>query len=550
MTATAASQLSVLIASHNRRDLLRRCLDSLGRQTQDPGTFEVIVADDGSSDGTAEMLAAMETETEFRLRVLRLEKTGKATVLNTAIEAASGQVCLFLDDDVIASPELVATHLTAHRDVVSSLVIGSLTQKPPTKPDWYAHAYAVAWNERYRELAGKQPDWTDCYGANFSVPRKKLVELGGFSVELPAVEDLELAFRLCNAGCVPIYVPSASAVHDDQKRRPRILADTRGFGAFCAGFAETHPATRPKLLGWFLDTTAREVMLRRLLLALRVPPGPLAAAGRLIPGAGRRQVWFGFVSRCTFWIGVRRNMSRERWLQSTRPVPVLVYHAFGERDEHDRHVLPKRVFARQMKALAALRYRVIPLDDLVQALSEGTLLPRRAAVITIDDGYADNLEIAEPILRRHRFPVTIFLVSRRLSGTNDWSDGGALAGRPLLSVNQVMRLRDEGVRFGAHTRSHLSLPDIPDDAIAEQTSGSRKDLEELLDEPVTSFVYPYGRFDQRVVDETRRAGFLAALTGEGRGVRLSDDPLLMPRIDVRDTDSPLRFLRKIWLGNS
>ena len=70
--SAATTQLSVLIASHNRRELLRRCLDSLARQTQDPATFAVIVADDGSTDGTADMVASFEAP--FRLSLLRLEK--------------------------------------------------------------------------------------------------------------------------------------------------------------------------------------------------------------------------------------------------------------------------------------------------------------------------------------------------------------------------------------------------------------------------------------------------------------------------------------------
>lgn len=549
MKNSHAAELSVLIASHNRRERLLRCLDSLASQTQDPTSFEVIVADDGSGDGSAELAEAFEAP--FRLRVLKLEKGGKAAALNAAIELAEGGVCLFLDDDIVASPELVAEHLAAAREAPATLGIGVLTQKPPRGRDWFARAYATAWDERYRELERRGADWPDCYGGNFSAPRNALLEVGGFATDLAAVEDIELGYRLCQAGSVARYLPRAHGVHDDDaKGRRRMLADARGFGAFCAEFAESHPATRPKLLGWFLSPTPRDVTLRRLLLALRVPAGVLAQAGSLIPGSGRKQVWFGVVSRYVFWRGAREKMSRGRWLETTRGVAVLMYHAFTPGDQGSRYVIPGRTFARQLRALAALRYRVVSFEDLARSLRSGQPLPRRAAVITIDDGYADNLEVAAPILRRRGCPATIFLVSRRLGGSNDWSRSHPVAGLPLLSAEQVKRLWAEGVDLGAHTRTHCSLPSAGDVQVVEEVGGSRTDLEALLGEPVATFAYPYGRFEERAREAAAGAEFAGACTVESRPAGPGEDPLLIPRIEIQGGDSLPRFLRKLWFGGA
>ena len=79
----------------------------------------MIVADDGSSDGSAEMLESLQTP--YRLRVLRLGKGGKPAALNAALQVAEGDVCLFLDDDIIASPGLVAAHVEAHRATPKTL---------------------------------------------------------------------------------------------------------------------------------------------------------------------------------------------------------------------------------------------------------------------------------------------------------------------------------------------------------------------------------------------------------------------------------------------
>jgi len=538
----------VVVATHDRRELLLRCLKSLGIQTADAGSFEVIVADDGSGDGTGEAVARLRPP--FRLRYLAFEKRSQEAAQNAAIEVAAGSITLFLDDDVIASPQLVAEHLAAHREVPRLLGIGHLEQAAPRFSDWYAGMFARTWNRRYDELAGGPIDWTACFGANFSAPRAEVLEVGGFATDLPVGEDVELAFRLAQAGCAPRFLPTARAVHDDQKGWRRLLADSRRQGAGQVDLSDRHPEMTAKLFGWFGATSRREVALRRLLLGLRVSPTALAPLGRLMPGASRREVWFHFVTRLAFWRAARQRLDSNRWEQITRGVPVLMYHAFAEKDEGDRYVVGRRALARQLRLLSLLGYRGIHFDDLVRALRESRLPPRRAIAITIDDGYVDNLEVALPLLRRHGFPATVFLVSRRLGGVNDWTEDGALSGRPLLSVGQVKSMLAEGVRLGAHTQTHLFLPGQTADAMAGEVGGSHQDLEASLGEPISTFAYPFGGFDDQTVAAVQKSGFSGACTVEPRLVAISDDPFRVPRIEVRSTDSLLRFLVNIWLGAS
>jgi GT2 family glycosyltransferase/peptidoglycan/xylan/chitin deacetylase (PgdA/CDA1 family) len=541
-------ELAVLIASHQRRERLRRCLDALAAQTLDPNDFEVIVADDASSDGTAAAVEAYAEEAPFRLRVLRLAKMGKPAALNEAIAACEAKLCLFLDDDVIASPQLLAEHLAAAREHPRALALGKLIQRQPSDDDWFAHAYTASWNQRYEELATKSPDWADCYGANFSVPLEALREVAGFDADLGAVEDIELGYRLSLAGCTPVYLPAAEALHDDEKTRGRILGDIVGFGEFCAAFGERHPDTRGRLLGWFLETTPREALLRRLILALRLPPRLIAAPGRLLPDQGRRQVWFGLVSKYAFWLGVRRAMSRRRWLETTRGVPVLLYHAFTDSGEDDTYVLPRRSFTRQMRLLARLRFRVISAEELVLALREGRMPARRSAVITIDDGYADNFEIAYPELRRHRFPATVYMVSRGIGKRNEWNEAGAASGRPLLSLEQLQSMQGDGIQIGSHTQTHCSLTEVPAEIAAREIRDSRADLE-ANEMTAPTFAYPYGKLDDRIVEMVGEAGYVGAYASHVP-VRagLGSDPLQVPRIEIVGDESTFTFLRKLLIG--
>lgn len=538
-------ELSVIVATHDRRELLVRCIESLAAQDADPESFEVVVADDGSGDGTAAAVEGLETP--FRLLCLRLEKGGQAAAQNAAIAKAAGRVALILDDDVVAGPRLVSEHLAAHRSGSPVLGVGRLEQRPPGRRDYFAENFARTWNRRYEELRGREIDWTACFGANLSAPLDVLRRIGGFAVDLPVGEDMELAYRLERAGCRPTFLPEAKAVHDDEKGWRRLLDDSRRQGSGQVALADRHPEMQAKLFGWFTATSRREVAVRRLLLALRVPPRLLVPLGRLLPGAGRKEIWFHFVSRLAFWRAARGAMDAERWERTTRGVPVLMYHAFGAKDEGDRYVISRRALSRQLRALKLLGYRGVEFAEVARCLRDGELPPRRAVAITIDDGYRDNLEVAEPVLRRHGFPATVFLVSGKLGGVNDWTAEGALANRPLLSAEQVDELRERGISIGAHTRCHPELPEQADEVVGEEIGGSRRDLEPRFG-PIDTFAYPFGLFDERAVTAAAEAGFEAACTVEPRLVSLLDDPLRVPRVEVRAGESLLRFLLNVWLG--
>jgi glycosyltransferase involved in cell wall biosynthesis len=309
-------QISVILATYNRRDLLGRCLDGLNRQTLDPASFEVIVADDGSSDGSAALAESLRTP--YRLRVLTHGKQGHAATQNHALEVAEGAIGVLLDDDVIPAPRLLEAHLEAHRLDPRIVGIGALAQQPIAARDWYARAYAQGWNEHLEDLADRPTTLLDCYGGNLSFPRETMLELGGVATDLPAAYDYEMGFRLSKAGCRPVFIAAAHGVHDDQKGSRRILQDARRSGRACVVLGDRYPEVRPELLDWHAGASSRELRLRRRALSLRIPPLALARSGRLIPGAGRRMFWLHFVRRLAFWIGVREEATFAQWAALSR----------------------------------------------------------------------------------------------------------------------------------------------------------------------------------------------------------------------------------------
>src|ERR1700709_566640 len=246
-------------------------------------------------------------------------------------------------------------------------------------------------------------------------------------------------------------------------------------------------------------------------------------------------------------------MSRRRWRETTRGVPVLLYHAFTEKTEGETYVAPKRSFARQMRLLAALRYKVISAEELARCLREQRLPAARTAVITIDDGYADNYEVALPVLRRHGFGATIYLVAGRLGASNNWNRDGTAKDRPMLSLEQVKTMQEDDIRFGSHTQTHCPLPQRSDEGAAEEGEGrgTRPDLEQILEAPVTPFASPYGNLDDRILGLVGDAGYEGAYAShEQTLVALGDDPRALPRVEITGTESVVSFLRKLWLGGA
>jgi peptidoglycan/xylan/chitin deacetylase (PgdA/CDA1 family) len=541
-------EASVLIATCGRHASLGRCLRALGDQTQDPATFEVVVVDTDPTEATLRLLASLETQ--FALRVVRRVGVDSTAALAAAVAASEGRVCIFLGERVAAAPKLVAAHLAGHAANERTVGVGTLTHELPDDRDWYARAAAIASNRRFDAVRDERRiGWRHVQAENFSATREALDEAGG----LPGISPLsaaiaELAFRLDAAGYRASFLADAHGVRQSDDSGRQLLAEREHDGAAHAELATRHPSMTPGLLGWFADAGPRELIVRRSVLTLRARPSLLAALGRLVPGADRKQQWFTFVSNCAYWTRVRERLTRDEWKQLARGVPVLLYHAFSEHDESNRFVISRRVFARQMRVLSLLGFSVLAYDAFVELIRDGRLPPPRTVVLTIDDGYADNGEIAAAVLERHGFGATIFLVSGRLGGVNDWSEAAPLRGRGLLSVPQLDSLRRRGIEFGAHTRTHACLPDVADETVAEEVESSRWDLEETLGISIRTFAYPYGRLDDRAIAAVERTGFVSACTTDPRLARLDDHPLLIPRIEIRRDDPLWRFLRKVWFG--
>jgi peptidoglycan/xylan/chitin deacetylase (PgdA/CDA1 family) len=196
-------------------------------------------------------------------------------------------------------------------------------------------------------------------------------------------------------------------------------------------------------------------------------------------------------------------------------------------------------------------------------LSEGirrlrTRNAARCVVLTFDDGYADNVINAAPILGEYGFGATCFVVSERIGSHNTW-DAELLGGRKsLMSEAQLKTWVDAGFEVGSHTCTHPDLTTLSRDEVMEELVSSRKALQHLIGAPIVTFCYPFGRLNADLVWCVRRAGYrLAVTTRRGRAAS-NDDGLMLPRLSVSGTKgvanvllkaaTPYGDLHRLWRG--
>ncbi|MFE5487464.1 polysaccharide deacetylase family protein [Streptomyces sp. NPDC056527] len=222
-----------------------------------------------------------------------------------------------------------------------------------------------------------------------------------------------------------------------------------------------------------------------------------------------------------------------------KPPPwVVMYHSIADTTDDPYRVTVSPVrFARQLHWLNDRGLRGVSVRELLAATAAGRA--RGLVGLTFDDGYADFLESALPLLRRHDFTATVYVLAGRLGGENAWDEDGPR--KSLLTEDEVLRVAEAGMEIGSHGLRHVSLPALDDEALAEETRRSRALLEDITGTTVDGFCYPYGDVDARTVQAVRHAGYRY-------GCAISPGPLTcahaLPRIHVGEQDTSWRLTAK------
>ncbi len=279
------------------------------------------------------------------------------------------------------------------------------------------------------------------------------------------------------------------------------------------------PSLLPELqLGAFHHASAARRAARRALM--RAPRAP-AGRGRALRA----------LADAAFWRGVRAACAAHEWARLTSGYTALLYHRLaGEmKPGQERLDLPPEQFASQLRLLRRLGFRPLSLTEAIAFHANGGPLPRRAVLVTADDGFADA---AAALTAHGRFRPALFVPTHAVGGAAHWAAGEPLAGWPELHA-----LRAAGGEIGAHSRTHADLPRLDDGALEAEVGGALRDLAEAAPAAPATFAYPHGRHDLRVREAARRGGAALAFTSVVGRNGAGTDPWCLRRVGVKAYDS-------------
>jgi glycosyltransferase involved in cell wall biosynthesis/peptidoglycan/xylan/chitin deacetylase (PgdA/CDA1 family) len=551
-----APRFSIIIPTFQRRDMVTRTVRALSAQVE--RDFEVIVVDDGSTDGTADALEA--TTAEFPLKVIRQSNRGAGHARNAGAAAATGEILLFLDDDMQADPRMLQEHRRSHA-AGASLVLGDLPLHPASPQNLLSRGVGTWARSRARRLAtAEEIPVADLLTGQMSIARQVFNCLGGFDDSLTREglfggEDVDFGYRVRQAGHRIVFNPAAISHQVYDVDPARFLQRTYEAGRAEQELAFKHPERAGDMDdGLRFNSQRSRLLAAPLILSPEMLHRPLRAfVGRLVrTGRDTPRVRRAFM--------VARSVERQRGIRAARRalgmgrVVVLGYHAL--QDLSDDPVLrsyglsPQRLAA-QLALMQRLGWTFIDLDHLLDALEGRRHLPSRALLVTFDDAYED-LRLGMATLEAAGAPVMVFAVSGRVGGTNVWDQALGATGLPLLDAAGLREVAAKGAEIGSHTATHRPLDGLDDDALDEELCDSAGALQALGLPRPRALSYPHGRHDMSVVAAARRAGYRLAFGVTPGAVRRHSPRWALPRVEVMASDTPMRLALKItaasWPG--
>lgn len=300
--------LTVVLPTWNRRRVLEQCLQELAEQQAD-ADFEVIVVDNISDDGTPAMVTELARASALRLRLVeQVKRLPLAGSRNLGVEAATGNVLVFMNDDGWPRPGFIARHAAFHARFPDErdAMVGRVVESPLVEMTPFA-----SWLAREFRYSSPEGDWTDVqpgcfFTINASAKASLVRAAGGFDERFQlGYEDTELGIRMAGTGMRLRHDPAAIVEHFHPAGLEATMRQTRAYGTELAKLKTLHPARaypRPPSLRHRLRAAALNA-----LHAMRLrPPALKQEVWRfLLHETHREALWEGLGSGCEPRIGSR-----------------------------------------------------------------------------------------------------------------------------------------------------------------------------------------------------------------------------------------------------
>lgn len=230
-------------------------------------------------------------------------------------------------------------------------------------------------------------------------------------------------------------------------------------------------------------------------------------------------------------------------------IPVLLYHAVSE--EPPRWLAPWNVrpdvFRRHLEVIVDAGCSPLTLSALVELLRSRRQLPPRPVTVSFDDGFADLLATAAPLMAERGIVGTAYLSTGLLRGSPPRKS--YLPAAPMMAWADVPELEELGIEVGAHSHSHPELDTLRSSDVWEEVLRPKQLLEERLGHRVRSYAYPHGYSNARVRQYVAEAGYDSAAAVRNSFTSPMDNPYAVARLTVR-SDTPFEHVRSWIVGQN
>ena len=214
-------------------------------------------------------------------------------------------------------------------------------------------------------------------------------------------------------------------------------------------------------------------------------------------------------------------------------VPVMMYHDVLPEKEVFFDMTPEE-FEADLERIKQSGLTPVSLDHLVNHLKTGIPLPPKPIVLTFDDGYAGHYQYVYPLLKKYGYPATFAIYTSKV---------GKQLGRSSLTWAQLEEMaKDPLMTIASHTLTHPDLTKQFGDRLDQEIISSKQTLEKALNIPIQHFVYPEGKFDERVEAIVQKAGYTSALimrNDDGKFAGESDNLLTLERFGFSELDEAI-----------
>ena len=213
--------VTVIVPVLNGKDTIERCIESLLQLRPPKDGVELIVVDNGSTDGTMEILRKYES----RLKVLEQSKPGVSAARNLGVQHARGDRLAFTDSDCIAEPDWLRDIILPLEDLRVGIVGGAIRAQQPC--NWIQN-FGERIHDHQRAIEGEDTPYV--IGMNWASRRAVLLEVGLFDELLLRGQDVDLARRIHAAGYRLVYCPTALVRHRNESTIPSLFAKGMAHG--------------------------------------------------------------------------------------------------------------------------------------------------------------------------------------------------------------------------------------------------------------------------------------------------------------------------------